>query len=142
MNQETEGHGEPAAFNMAISTLMRVDNILKEITNLELKRLSPPQVSHSQGHLQGVKRRLVRQLYLNAIPLIRKKDKPIIKKKLMVVKLKLIPVMSGGKEINEIDFQQEIDDQLDEIIIDIQESLQAGGYLMPGRGDAGSALSE
>jgi len=129
----SEGEGQ-GAFNMAISTLMRIDKILQE-----LKEISSAPIP--DGIKQEVKLNLVKSFYLNSAPLLKKEvregfnwileQRPDIRKELSNNSSDRIE--TGNKRTF---FNEELELKLDTLILDIQIALQEeGDYLMAGKKD-------
>lgn len=152
-NEEIE-YNENTVFNMGISTLMRIDSILKEIVNLDLKDIKTnEQTSFSKSRLQSVKLRLVKQLYINSVPLLSEKkvegEEDLWEK---LSKLNLITKKNKKKRWNEKDkeyievssmvYDKELEQKLNDIIIQLQTQLQKKGVFMPTRDDSRLALSK
>ena len=128
-----EADREGAPFNMALDTLKRIGDILRDIkavsTNPEL----------SLGVAQYSKYRLTRQLFVQATPLIKDDtEKTKLAEKLAKIKLKWV------KNINQItkrpinftpSYSDTVEEQLDALIVDIQGVLQKDKYFMPPKND-------
>lgn len=118
-----------AAFNMAIASLMRIHDILKLITKYSMSSFN---TSLAPGPIQHMKYRLVRQLYVQSVPLMKPESKKPIKDNLN--KIKLAREVTPTKQVTELyDHQVEMD--LDDCICEIEEALQIQGYFMPPRSD-------
>lgn len=114
-----------APFNMALSTLEKLQKIL-----VEIKKLSVMGEQHRKYFM-------VRQFHLQSMPLISKKDgatkMKTLKGNLRDIKLKRIRHFnrySGEERLEEI-FCSELDFQLDDIVEGIEDALQDEGYFMP-----------
>jgi len=141
--KEERQEGVSAPFNMAIATLMRIDQILKDIKETERKTSVNPNIKERipRGYAQHQKYRLTKQLYLQSIPLLKKNQKEQIKKKFSEIKLKYVTIKPCiSPEYTAESYVPEIDDQLDEIIALVQESLQEQRYFMPLSEDPSFAL--
>lgn len=135
-----------APFNLALATLEKMHNILKLIS------LASSGYSHdedgnltgmSAGEAQHLKVKLVKQLFIQSIPLFDKNTnewqdkmlnrirtiKPLFRTRYTFNGHKSIP--SGIIEI----YSQVIDDELDDITIEIQRELQQERYFMPSKAD-------
>lgn len=124
-NPATKPDGAP--FNAAIATLMRLDNIFSSITsimqNMEL----------SKGTRQHRKYDLVRQLVVQAMPLI---SNATAKKEVMESLKNIKPLFIASKphKPNRLDtpgYSLEVEDQIDDLIIKVEETLQILGFFMP-----------
>ena len=131
-----------APFNMALFTLEKIHNILKRIAEISTAMNFDGDIMFSLGQSQHMKYRLIRQLFIQSIPLFNKEKKDKIQwKESMAQRIGNIKLISGDKiKNNQIvgkfqGFTQEIEDELDNITIDIQETLQDEGYFMPSRND-------
>ena len=144
MDYGKEEDRSSAPFNMALFTLEKIHNILKLIaytsaglTNEEARGkdfLYP-------GRAQHTKYRLVRQLFIQSIPLINHKKNPKYKeymgKRIKKIKLTVGNLINSQKQIVGITpgYSQSVDDELDNIMIEIQQKLQEEGYFMPPKSD-------
>ena len=106
-----------AAFNMGIATLQRINDIL-----VEYKRVST--FMNSGGAEQLMKYKLLRQLYLAAIVLMKKEGRKAIKDKINGVEMKTI--MRNGTTM--IVYSPEVDFAIDDIAEDILSTLQEEGH--------------
>ncbi len=118
-----------APFNMALSTLEKLQNVLVELTRFS--------VSGNQNE----KYRLTLQFHIQAIPIIFKKESmkrmEELKKKLRELRPSKIIYRDGYGNTTRIEpnFVQELDFKLDDIIQEIQVLLQDEGYFMPPKED-------
>ena len=122
-----EGLSTP--FNMALATLERINNILKEIAFASVE--FPEYILRCE-----IKRKLTIQLYQSSVPLINDKEE---KKRLK----KLVKELSSyffttrnqiTKEIK-LSCQAETESKIDDVIEEIQEVLQKEKYFMPSKTD-------
>ncbi|MHA2019063.1 MAG: hypothetical protein ACTSXY_12415 [Promethearchaeota archaeon] len=124
-----------APFNMAVATLMRLDAILTDIKNIVREGLS----KNSRLQLveaQRIKYNLVKQFFIQAIPLLRKDDIESLKKDLEGVSF-------NTKELSEIEkrkvatsYSPKLENKMNDFLMEIQLKLQASGnYFMPPKGD-------
>ena len=118
-----------AAFNMAIASLMRIHDILKLITKYSLSSF---QGSVLPGPIQHMKYRLVRQLYVQSVPLMKPEEKGPIKKTLNAIKL--AREVTPTKQVTEL-YDHQVEMQLDDCTCEIEEALQVQGYFMPPKSD-------
>lgn len=125
-------------FNIAVSYLMSINEILKDIKNISLRtsKNSPDVLSTGRG--QKLKLKLVRNLFVQASALI--KENEITKKiweDIKSIKIKLEDTNKNDYNKNhshadwKIAFVQSTEDKLDELIISIQKELQKSKYFMP-----------
>jgi|TARA_Y100000034_G_scaffold50592_1_gene62314 hypothetical protein len=131
---------EKAPFNMAIATLERLSDILREINKVEQSLLP---LNKKQEH----KVYLVRQFYIQSVPLLtenqREKTKDILD--LLPIKKQIILNSAGSRSKEggmEIIYDLELEKKLNEALIKVQVCLQDEKYFMPPRRDRGKAISE
>lgn len=123
--------GGTGAFNMAVATLMRIDSILKEIKDLSFQPIN-------SGTKQKVKIELVKNLWLNSAPLLKKDNHEpftwiLDQTPMYEFELDNIGRRTGGKRFF---FSQELEIKLDKAVLDIEMGLQEeGDYLMAGKND-------
>lgn len=108
----TEGQ---APFNSAIALLTRLDRILQKIQDVAI---NPQRII-----AQYQKYQLVKEYYVQASPLIKAEDKELIKSTVNKLKLR--------KDEEDLAYSYELDDELNEFLVLIQESLQSNGLFMP-----------
>ena len=118
-----------AVFNMAIATLMRVNEILEQITQASI-------MPADYNTKCEIKYNLVRQLYSSSIPLItRSEDKADLKNKMLELD-KLFKVSYNQiQKVSAIQWNRTADHQLDEFVYAVQEILQKDKYFMPPKDD-------
>ena len=117
-----------APFNSAIATLMRLDQILRDIKNLILDNKLSGSVKQARKYY------LVKAFYIQAFPLIKlEEDKERVKAFIETMKPEYAKKYCGGKVVENIIFSHLFDDKLDEALMMIQESLQVSGIFMPER---------
>lgn len=126
MDYEREGEVE-APFNMAIATLKRLDIILQQIRNLDLI------YTYDSPEKQKSYINLVKQFYINAIPLFPKVDKDTEADAMSekILNLKIVRknmIKSGSQTYNHI-YSEELDKTLNQILIEIQIKLRK--FFMP-----------
>lgn len=124
-----ESSGAP--FNFALATLMRINSIIELIGRVNLM---------GEERSQFIKLDLIKQLFIQSIPLINKQEtKDALKKKIDDLKLpepKKIFDLNGTFVRYEVTFDSKAEAALDKLEVDIQEALQAeGAYFMPTRSD-------
>ena len=123
-----------AAFNAAIATLMRLNEILIDVKNNSIDD------TRTKGKKQHYKYRLVKAFYVQSVPLIKEQeDKDLIKEKLSEIKLKTWydkNLNPGSRQIRCV-YSDDTENQLDDILILIQEALQKAGHFMPEKRDSG-----
>ena len=111
-----------APFNMAVATLMRLDTILQQIRTLDYQ--SPFDSAGKQKSYLG----LVKQFYINSIPLLKEED---AKKFRYLLKLNIpskTKIKSGVQKVNSY-YNCNLDLKLNEALIEIQQLLRK--YFMP-----------
>lgn len=145
--------GEEGKFNAGIDTLKDISSIFKEIRFLSVRGHLPEyETILSLGKSQHIKYKLIKHLYIRALPLL-KKDKTIdyrteIKNQIAKVKLSWLPKGMGKRidsDKNEAipvgyyeAYNPQYDSLLDDIVMLISERLQdSGKYFMPGKEDTG-----
>lgn len=129
--------GNKIDFNMAQATLMRIDNIFKEIKEISI-RTELPQNNPSflrKGKGQHMKLKLTRDLFVQAVPLLSTGDVELLRNKMQGLKplYKAMEVWnSGNKEkVNVALYNEGLEQSLDDFIIDLQIKLQKKGFFMP-----------
>lgn len=132
-----------APFNMALKTLEKIHNILIQIALVSVIP-TPTDMNYNLalGKAQHAKYALVRQLYIQSIPLFDKKQtaewKIEMNQGIRDLKKDLITasVYNNGKIIGmEERYSHEMDEILDDVTIEIEETLQDEGYFMPPKDD-------
>ena len=113
-NKTEESTGQEAKFNFALSSLERIHKLLMKISQVE----ADTNIS-SEGK-QVVKRRLVRQLFVQAYVLLKDEDKSEIKKKVNALKL----YFNKNKLL---DYSEKLEEEMNDCLILIQESMQKHG---------------
>lgn len=129
--QRNEGS---APFNLGISTLMRLDNILIEIYKLHLNPMLPANIK------QSIKVSLVKQLFLQSSPLL--KDEVVELYRPQFEALKPCEVNMGlgrsgvvKKTERRVLFSPELELKLDQLTLEIQREIQKEKYFMPPKSD-------
>ncbi len=129
-DKRSEQEGE-AKFNFALARLEGINEILMNIVENE-KKLA---VNLSASQVQVIKKRLVKQLFVQAFPLLKEEDKETIGKKISGIILKL---NKTGYEKGSVISTSKVNEELDDCIIDIEKSMQKQGkFFMPSK-DEGS----
>lgn len=129
-----EEETEEAKFNFALASLQRIHDILKAIVENEKK----VNVSLDPAQVQIIKKRLVKQLFVQAYPLLVEKDKQTIKDKVNGVKLET--KKGSGMDRGVVISSLKVNEELDNCIIEIEASMQKQGkFFMPDK-DEGSLL--
>lgn len=118
-----EENYEEAQFNFALASLQRVHEILQAITKNDKESIKVIPL----GLSQSIKRKLVRQLLVQSYPLMSTKNKKELKKKVYSLKLKSKKVYSGGKLGDVYKYDDKLEDEMNDCIIEIQESMQKEG---------------
>jgi hypothetical protein len=126
-----------ARFNMAIDTLMRLGNLLREIKDVyQNTRYS------DEGFMQYIKYKLVRTFFIQSIPLLPSKHVEDLKRRVFNLKPKMSTVIERRfgdayvkKGLRNF-FSQEFEDELDDILINIQIILKDEGMFMPSKDDS------
>lgn len=127
-----------APFNMAIATLMRLDEILKESKNLIY-------LINDLGVRQETKIDLLRSFFLNSVPLLKPEEVDEFSWILELETLKreeLIKNAGQNKPSGKLKpfFDKEIELKINKAFVSIQQRLQEGHYFMPPKKDAGRAV--
>ena len=119
-----------APFNMALATLERVNDILKQISISSVTILD-------LNNRNYVKYKLLKELYQTSVPLIDNKDtKDNLRKK-----INKMPSDHFKKRVNQVTkswkliCKTDTEDTIDELVEEIQEALQLSRYFMPSKHD-------
>ncbi len=121
---ESDDHNSEAPFNMAIATLMRLDAILKDIKIVDCRY--PIDSPEKQKSYLG----LVKQFYLNSIPLMEeKKAKKEEFQELLSLGIKKEKVIRNGVQKNIAVYDKALDLKLNNLLIKLQTLLKK--YFMP-----------
>jgi hypothetical protein len=114
-------------FNFALATLERIHEVLRDIKNNEVKE------GLNKIQKQVYKLRLIRQLFVQAYPLLDKSDKKTIKEKVYATKMRKKLDIHNHKQLY---FSHKLDDEINNCILMIEDSLQKSGrYFMPSQAD-------
>lgn len=120
-----------APFNMAVDTLQRCGEILRDIKNLS----ATPYLDIFSKQIEKIN--LVKQFFANCSPLLSEKT---VKKYMFILAIE----PSNKREVNiknqiqylKPSFNFKLDTKLDTILVNLQRELQKeGNYLMPSRKD-------
>jgi len=120
----------PAPFNMAIDTLQRLGEILREIKQVSTLVLQDAVQS------QTMKLDLVKQFFLNAIPLLQKEviekyKGPILDLKPVVQKIPFDARKGERPRGIQIVHSDQLDNLLNNYLLELQSELQKNRYFMP-----------
>lgn len=146
LNFSNIGEEGTAPFNMALNTLEKIHKILLSIFLVSSRIVESQELS--EGEAQHMKYRLVRQLYIQSVPLLRAKNidewKEQTWKLIKEIKLKWKPIKDGDGFVRDYveAIDPEIEDTLDDITKFIEEKLQEEGYFMPPKHDPRFSWSE
>ncbi len=145
MEEKTPEKQSEGKFNIAVSYLLSINDILREIKDISLKT-SIRVVEHpnflSVGEGQRLKYKLLRNLYVQAMPLVKGKkgnDMDKIWKMIKNVKLHRIDInkKKDGYDPFWVDvYTKDVENELDELILAIQVQLQNNKYFMPLKSDS------
>jgi len=129
---------DSAPFNMAIATLMRLDAILTDIKNIAMEGLSKSSKINMQES-QRIKFNLVKQFFIQSIPLLKKEQINSLKEKLNNI---TFPELENNNLVNykkqkiANSYNPTMDKKMNNFIINVQLKLQeAGNYFMPPKND-------
>ena len=129
---------EKAVFNMALDTLKRLGETLREVKQLSYK------TDYTIETRQAVKIGLIRQFFVQASPLLPTKKVNDYKKEILNFAPAVIDLRqkkSFGNDVSvgtRIVYNSKLDFRLDEILIDLQIILQEKGHFMPDAEDEGA----
>jgi len=131
-----------APFNLGIATLMRINDILQDITNIEKKTgiIDQQHIGDRlpDGLALNIKYKLVWQLFSQSTPLLDEEQQEEIQEE-----LKQLQPQPKENDLEEYQYSSEADLELNKIIITIQRKLQDNGsYFMPSKNDPNFALTE
>lgn len=135
---------DSAPFNMALATLERLSELLKEIKNVSLGFTEGVGYSLPTGETQYAKYKLIKQFFIQAVPLLKEKEEGIIEvefKKLRPSSRK-VNDRYGKYKGEQLVYNEQLEQQLDKLLITIQNFLQADGYFMPPREDPRYAFTK
>jgi len=129
----TDENKSEAPFNMAVASLMRLDAILTDIKNISLTQ-STNNLSRSSG--QHLKLKLVKDFFLQSVPLIKPENLEEIKNKVFALKPSYRDLKKDNPSLGKIPaFSETLETSLDEMLIEIQVILQSNGVFMPSKKD-------
>lgn len=127
-NQEND---QVNVFNMAASTLAKIHEILKHISNASTMHDITGENGFPPGYAQHLKYRLVKQLFIQSSPLIEKNNEWKTKtfNKIKEIRLKYRNVVRDGelKNICE-EYSPNVDEVLDDLVLEIQNKLAEQGF--------------
>jgi len=130
-----------APFNMAIASLERISDILREITRNSIER------DMTSEERQKRKIELVKGLGFNSFPLLKESFETDtfekIKELSPATKKRLIKDGTEYSKTNgsTIIYSKELENQLDSLIVKISRELQKEKYLMPPKEDHGKSIT-
>ena len=130
---------ETAPFNAALNTLERITNLINLLGMYKLKAVEGDM---TQGTAMHARWEALKQLFIQACPLL--KDENEAKIKTMLDSVKKLPIKalqnSGGAVIkHQQQYDADIDKQIDMIEMTIENFLQAEGFFMPPKRDIGTS---
>ncbi len=133
-NNPNEQEQESAVFNMALDTLKRLGEILREIKGLNYK------IEYNIHQIQQIKVGLVKQFFIQASPLLPEKKVKEYQKEVLDLIVPLIAITKRNKA-GIIGYKQRYNQALDircnEILIELQLILQNEKYFMPSAEEEG-----
>ena len=121
-----------APFNMAIATLKRLDTILQQIRQLDL--IYQPTDIDKQKSYMG----LVKQFYINAVPLLGENVKTYKEEVLKFEMKKKLMIKSGVQIYVEV-YDKVMEKRFNEILIELQQKLSK--FFMPKGKDLSKSVS-
>ena len=134
---------------MAIATLERLGNLLTEIKNISLGVMPGNRPINSNGEIQHIKYKMVKQFFVQSVPLLKDADEKIILSRLNKIKPIYVNYMQksnnklGFTKVGDIPYYSEvIENALDDILIKIQNFLQRDGFFMPPKHDPRAAWKQ
>lgn len=125
-----------APFNMAISTLESIREILREIKQVGM---------FQTGESQKLKIELTKQLLLQSVPLLDPETVALIKEKVLSLKpieADEVNKFTGRFIRRKIIFDWDMDRKLNDFSLEIQQKLQKKNYFMPPRKDLSKAVTD
>lgn len=148
MSEESSNSPE-APFNAAIDCLMRIAGIIKKIEKVSTEYILYTDIQGiklTAGQAQHMKKRFVMELIKQATPLISANRRKEFWDKVKAVPLKVNTSFNSKTNkttsVSEV-YDDKINIQLDEIVIDVQIDLQdKGRFFMPPRKDPSRAVGE
>ena len=135
--------GNKTEFNMANSTLIRINDILKEIKDISIKTELIPNNQNflSKGKGQHMKLKLVRDLFVQSLPLLPSDVIEPFKARIQSLKpqYRLVGYWDSGekKKSKEACYNTGLEQSLDDFVIDLQIKLQKKGFFMPSKDRGG-----
>jgi len=133
--EHKRGDETHAVFNMALSTLERLSDILREIRMLSTQFFLASEVRQEQ------KLELVKQFFLNSVPMLKVEQVKPFQKRMndfRMLRINLIQRKTGttsSQKGNTTVFSQGLELKLNDFLVDLQLSLQEQRYFMPSKKD-------
>jgi hypothetical protein len=122
-----------APFNMAVATLMRLDTILQQIRTIDFLFQSDSP-DKQKAHIG-----LVKQFYINAIPLLADAEVTDYKDRVLKIELKSTSRVKAGNQSMRYYYDKDIEMELNTILIELQQKLKK--YFMPKAKDPSRAVA-
>lgn len=122
-------------FNMANSTLIRINDILKEIKEISIRtELLPNNKSFlGKGKGQHMKLKLARDLFVQSVPLLSPEDINPFKIKIQSLEPEYCIVETWKGKAKVSSYNSQLEKILDDFIIELQIKLQKNGFFMPSK---------
>lgn len=130
---DDDKHYSEAPFNMAIATLMRLDTILQQI------KLTDYMYPTDSAQKQKVYLGLVKQFYINSIPLLKETDVPRYEY-ILKLKTSMRTQVTNGNQKLIFYYNTKLDFKLNKILIELQQLLRR--YFMPKGKDLAKAVTK
>lgn len=129
---------EKAPFNSALDLLERLSDILRHITKVKQNLLI------DQNEKQGLVLELVKDYYIQSIPLLSKDGRTDYKKILKLTQKEATLTKNNRRTTRKIKiYSSEVESEINEALINIQMNLQdVGGYFMPQRRKLGGVVGD
>jgi len=141
-DEETSMGNLEGKFNIALAYLLSINDLLRDINNISLRTSKQKgSVDYlSLGEGQHLKLKLVRNFLIQVSPIVKdSKEITSIWKRIKEVKVKFKDAKNNSvaKSSQLIpDYNLDIENELDEIILSIQSELQELKYLMPTKSES------
>ena len=124
---------------MAIATLMRINEIFFKLQDAALLVTNE---GGNKSEALSIKITLAKQLYIQSVPLLNEKDEARLKPLMMALKVrKIVTKGEPSKRKTILVYDEAMDKQVDDFIIDVQNALQGEGYFMPPKNDLTRLMS-
>ena len=142
MTDEGRRSDSKAPFNMAIDTLERLGDILRDIKRID------QDIMLNFEQKQALKVASVQHFFMNATPLLEQEDKDKFEEQVLSLKPKQLRIMTnsfGNATVfkgTSFGYDPELDRTLNKLLIDIQTALQDGKFFMPPRKDLSRSITE